>query len=533
MSKLSTPSPSGPAVKQVPAGCMPPWEVGQLPEPPRIRWSPRALVGPGLMMAGAAIGGGEWLMGPSVTARYGGMIMWLATLSILFQVVYNLEVMRYTLYCGESIFIGFFRLLPGPRFWACFYIFIDFFAIWPYLSANAAVPLHAALLGHLPTADQKVYTQWLAYGVFLLAFVPLIFGGKVYTSLERLMVAKVVLVLGYLLFVGIFFVSWETWVEVFAGFVFLSQGTDGTWGFHLLPGAAIQPGWTVIGGVQLGLAGQSVTPALSLDWALLAAFAAIAGIGGLNNSQLSNYSRDKGWGMGSQVGAIPSIVGGKGIALAHTGQVFPLTEESFSRWKGWLKVIRRDQLVIWFFGCVLGMAIPSLVSLEFVRGMSVQGDQVAAATAVGIVTTTGVEIFWFLTLLCGFLVLAPSQVTTMDGIVRRWTDVLWTGNRWLQRLEGHQVKKVYYGLLGAYAVWGLFVLTFLPQPLVMVKVSGVLMNFALGFSAFHTLAVNLIFLPKPLRPGWVARFGLVGCGVFFIGISVLGFPQALRDLGIL
>ena len=55
---------------------------------------------------GAAIGGGEWLMGPAVTARYGGAIMWLATLSILGQVVYNLEISRYTLYTGEPIFTG-------------------------------------------------------------------------------------------------------------------------------------------------------------------------------------------------------------------------------------------------------------------------------------------------------------------------------------------------------------------------------------------------------------------------------------------
>ena len=41
--------------------------------------------------------------------------MWLATLSILGQVVYNLEISRYTLYTGEPIFTGKFRTLPGPH----------------------------------------------------------------------------------------------------------------------------------------------------------------------------------------------------------------------------------------------------------------------------------------------------------------------------------------------------------------------------------------------------------------------------------
>ena len=31
----------------------------------------------------------------------------------------------------------------------------------------------------------------------------------------------------------------------------------------------------------------------------------------------SNFVRDKGWGMGSQVGAIPSVVGGRGFAQPY------------------------------------------------------------------------------------------------------------------------------------------------------------------------------------------------------------------------
>ena len=48
-----------------------------------------------------------------------------------------------------------------------------------------------------------------------------------------------------------------------------------------------------------------------LDWSLLAAFAAIAGAGGLSNALFSNFARDKGWGMGARTGAIPSAIGGR------------------------------------------------------------------------------------------------------------------------------------------------------------------------------------------------------------------------------
>ena len=62
--------------------------------------------------------------------------------------------------------------------------------------------------------------------------------------------------------------------------------------------------------------------------ALLAAFAAIAGCGGLSNAPISNYTRDQGWGMGHHVGAIPSVIGGHNIELSHVGMVFQVTSDS-------------------------------------------------------------------------------------------------------------------------------------------------------------------------------------------------------------
>jgi Mn2+/Fe2+ NRAMP family transporter len=547
---------------------MPAWTEGELPDPPTVKRGILALLGPGLMMAGAAIGGGEWLMGPAVTATYGGIIMWLALASILTQLAYNVEVSRYALYCGESIFVGYMRLLPGPRFWTFIYLFVDFFGLWPYLAANAAVPLAAALLGHLPGTLPTNYTpadelsrttgvevrvveeikanprqygtaagqtplpqpiadvmkrettlrNWLGYAIFAGCFIPLIFGGKIYTVLERIMVVKVILVLGYLLFLGIFYVSAGTWAEIFGGFIGLGPDAGGNWRFGFLP------------------SGPNAPP---LDWALLGAFAAIAGQGGMNNTQFSSYVRDRGWGMGRHVGAIGSIVGGRNVKLAHTGKTFPITPESLVKWKGWMRVIYRDQWAIWFVGCILGVAIPALVSLEYLRadflaGANFKGDEVAAKTAEALQKATGNQAFWFMTLLCGFLVLAPNQITAADGLIRRWTELLWTGNRKLHRLEANKVRYVYFVLLTAYLIWGLLILVWTgDKPLAIVKASTVIMNFALGFTALHTLVVNLFLLPKELRPGWIGRFGITACAVFFLGIAWLGLPQALRDVGII
>ena len=664
-----------PSAEKIPAGCMPPWDVGELPPAPTFNWrSAASLVGPGLMMAGANIGGGEWLFGPAVTAQYGATLMWLAGLSIIFQVFYNLEVMRYTLYCGEPIVTGFFRTMPGPRFWTLCYIFLDFGAIWPYLASNAAVPLAAAFLHRLPEPSDDFFVRALGYAIFLLAFIPLIFGGKIYNALEKVMVAKIVLVLGYLAFVAVFVASPRASGEVFAGFfrigtiplraqtiivgdrftiedsvsgeriVFkgtldkrdrapdstlqvgsgpkaksyaVKQVSTESGGFayrvtndkkkdvtaELLPvfggkldellaearrvngkrgflirtrddqllievegsvaesdrrwaaeRIAVQTGdkaqtyWSVDSvpepygqRVRKLVANQGIEPRgiigyllekgrlPDLNWGVLAGFAAIAGAGGLSNAQFSNYARDKGWGMGPLVGAIPSAIGGQTIELSHVGMAFRLTPEGLARWKGWFRHITRDQLLLWFGGCFLGMALPSILSLEYIRNAPVEGNKVAAMTAEGIAQQAG-SIFWPLTLLCGFLVLGPTQIVNMDGIIRRWTDVIWTGTPQIQKLGGNQVKYVYYTITVAYGLWGLLALWKAPDPLVLVIASTVFMNLALGFSSFHTLWVNVTLLPRELRPNWIMRLGLVGCGVFFLGVCAIALNQQLPAL---
>jgi hypothetical protein len=467
----------------------PKWETDTLPEPPAgPSW--RKLIGPGLLMAGANIGGGEWLFGPLVTGQYGGQVLWFATLAILFQCAYNLSVMRYTLYTGETIFVGFFRLPPGPKFWTLFYLLFEFGGVWPYLSSNAAVPLASVIMGRLPTAADSDFVKTLGYCIFLTAFIPLIFGGKIYNMLERIMVSKLTLIMFYLGFVMLFFVSWDVIWEIVTGF----------FRFGALPQG-------------------------DFSWATLAAFSAVAGAGGLTNSAFSNYARDKGWGMGARTGAIPSAIGGRTIRLSHTGKCFEETETNKALWKRWLDVIQRDQFLLWVPGCIAGMALPAMFSYQFIRGIkNVEGNAVAALSAQAIGNAHG-QIFWYLTLLCGFLIMAPTQVSQLDQIARRWTDVLWIGSKRLHKVDTGRVKTVYYSILAFYMIWGLIALRITPNPLVLAIATGVMWNFALGFSSLHTLWVNLSLLPKGLRPGILQCAGLVGCAVFYIGVSSIAFAK--------
>ena len=517
---------------------MPHWEAGELPGAPRITLRSWALLlGPGLVMGGAAIGGGEWVTGPLTTARYGGAILWLATLSILAQVIYNLEISRYTLYCGEPIFTGLFRVLPGPVFWLIVYMFLDFGSVFPYLVATAAAPLAAVILGEIPNVNQnyallgfdvsgQTLLQVLKYVVFLTVLLPLVFGGKVYNSLKAVMSFKIVFVLGFLTLVAIIYSTPGTWLEIVSGFFKFGSvplvGDDP----HAAP---------VIDNIFVALWQGRQLPEIDLSMVgVLAALAAISGSGGLTNTTISGYTRDQGWGMGGQVGAIPSFIGGRQLQLAHVGKVFEITPESLGRFRRWYRFVVRDQLVVWMPACFVGVALPCMLSVQFLpRGTQVPSETVAGMTADGLRQAVGPtygQLFWLLTLFCGVLVLLPSAATTADGVIRRWVDVCWTALPALRRWEPHRIRTLYFSALCGYGAFGVVSLS-LWNPVDLLKWATNIYNAALGFSCFHVLAVNTILLPREIRPGWPIRIGLVLGGVFFTALSVIATMNLLGYLG--
>ncbi len=663
--KLATPPGTAVLAPYPGSHAMPRWNVAELIDAPIFTWrNVTAMLGPALLMGGAAIGGGEWLAGPAVTARYGGGLMWLATFSILGQVIYNIEISRYTLYTGEPIFTGKFRTLPGPAFWVFLYLLLDFGSVFPYLAANAATPVAAVILGRIPE-DNHFLLRPIGIAIFLLAFVPLVFGGKIYNSLKLIMTIKIVTVMSFLLVLGVLYTKPHVWVEIFSGFAKIGnvpvvRGEDANNNGILDPGEdwdgdgrldraepelwtldldldgvpdapdldgdrvpdrrsnpasrntdinadgipdvyVVAPGtkrkpddkspqtlWPDLDGdgkpdtkvhvdsdgdgkadvwVKLDknddgkpsrryfdfdgdkirdgdnienvftatLTGQGF-PNVDLSMiAFLGAFAAIAGSGGLSNTPTSNYTRDQGWGMGHHVGAIPSMIGGHELQLSHVGTVFLVTPEALQRWKRWYRHVMRDQLVIWMPACFFGIALPSMLSVAFLsRGTEVSQSTAAGMTAGGVykhvTEVSGSAIggtFWYLTLICGFLVLAPTMASTADGVIRRWVDVFWTSSPTLRKMRTDKIKYVYFCVLCGYLAFGLLMLCLPFKPTQLLTVGTNFMNYALGFSCWHTLVLNTVLLPKELRPNWFIRITMACAGLFFVVLATLSLCKSL------
>jgi hypothetical protein len=554
-------------------------------------------------MGAGAIGGGEWLAGPQVTARYGPALLWVASFSIIFQVIYNIEISRYTLYTGEPIFTGKFRVWPGPIAWVILYLMLDWGSFAPYLAVNAVSPLMAIYTGAIPNPSDPgnaLYMKIVGSFIFLGCAVPLIFGGKIYNSLKVIMSFKLVTVIGFLLFLMLLYSYPSTWWEIASGFFnvgtvpvvrgedangngVLDPGEDFDGDDHLdvveplLPktvdrnGDGVPDDWAKdaegnpikfedidgdgirdganVDNVFTSLAQKGTFPAV--DWsliAMIAGLAAIAGNGGLTNAPISNFTRDQGWGMGYHVGAIPSMVGGQGITLSHVGCVFDVNQETLPRWRQWYKHIVRDQTMLWMVACFIGVGLPSVLSVGFLqRGTECDEYNTASLTAGGVehrvenppsdvlASKVGLSsimagksagrFFWGCTLFCGFLVLTTSMISTMDGFIRRWLDAFWTAIPALHKVHVSKIGQVYFGLLIGYLAIGLAIIWAPISPVGVFKIATTGYNFALAFSAWHTLVVNTTLLPRELRPNWLIRIGLVFAGTFFAVLGVLSVAK--------
>ncbi len=482
--------------ERVAGGALPDWEVTDLPEPPKYQFSKafRSILGPGIIALGGSIGSGEWLLGPAITAQYGGTLLWVATIAILLQVILNTEAIRYTLYTGEPMLSGYMRCKPGAPFWASFYSGINFFGIWPGWAMTAATALAAIWLGYMPQESTELVkgdegtVRVFAYIIFFLCLGIVLFGGKIYNALEKVQLFMVIWIISYLVVIDLFMVPASVWWTTIKGFL----GVE-----------ALQ---------SQGQSGQQV------DWVLLGAFAAYAGSGGLGNVTITNYVRDKGWGMSSLVGAIPSMIGGQNVTLSHWGKVFRISPENLKRFKEWWKYVRFEQYGIWMLGCFIGIALPAMLTIAFVPAGQEMDQWSAAGFQADGLAAKGGRVMWYLTLLCGFWVLFSTQLGGVDGVPRTYTDIIWTGLKRARNLGEHNAKWIYYPILGIYILWGVIAMYF-AKPFFMILVSATIGGYLLVITALHTLYVNRKFLPPEIQPPMWKQIGLVLCAGFY---SVFG-----------
>ena len=465
-----------------------PWKNADLPEPPRPRglsWI--GVCGPGVIVLGMSIGSGEFLLGPATFVKHGLTLLWVTLVAVFFQTIFNTELMRYTIATGEPVVTGFMRLKPGKVFWAWFYALLYFLQIgWPAWAATAAGAIFFLFAGRLaaPPAD-AVTISLVGAGTFLACVAVLMMGRRIARTLEVLNWVLVACILGGFLVLALWYVPGGTWFAAVTGFA----GFDPRRGvFSFLPE--------------------------HVDILLLGALVGYSGGGGVLNITLSNWARDKGYGMGSRVGHIGGMLGGERTQLADTGFMFEPDAGNLARWRGWWRVVRMDQWGIFFVGALLGMMLPALLYVSFVAsGTDIKGLAISAVLAEAVGAAAGSWLGIVVALL-GAWILFKTQLDCVEGMTRSITDILWTGSERVRRWRSGDIRAVYYAVLGVVVAWGIIALQ-LAQPVMLLQIGANIASAIFVFASLHLLYLNTRLLPPALRPPLWRRVALVCMALFY------------------
>ncbi|EKD86518.1 MAG: hypothetical protein ACD_37C00258G0002, partial [uncultured bacterium] len=250
--------------------------INVLPKSPRFR----KLLGPSFIFLGLGLGSGEVILWPYLTANFGMGIIWAAVIGVTFQFFMNMEIERYALVHGESVFVGLARRIKWIPLWFLLSTFVPW--IWPGIIASSAKLIGSAF-GISNTTNLTIIFL-IAIGV-VLSLGPVLY--KTVESFQKILISigiPVVLLLA----------------------IALSKTSSVT--------------ATIKGTVGIG-EGYLFFPEGIVVASFLAAFA-YAGAGGNLNLAQSFYVREKGYGMGKYAGRITSLFTGKGESVSLTGTRF-------------------------------------------------------------------------------------------------------------------------------------------------------------------------------------------------------------------
>ncbi len=442
-----------------------------LPEAPPFR----KLIGPSFIILGLGLGSGEVILWPYLSSNYGLGLIWGMVLGITMQFFINMEVERYALINGESIFVGFARILKWLPTWFIISTFLGFG--WPGIGLAGAT-----LLGSAIGIEN---THLIGIIVFVIIGLILSLGKVLYKTVET--IEKYLIIIGVPLIMILTFYLAEK-----ADFVALAQGIIGQGdGFMFLPI-----------GIVIGQFLAAVT---------------YAGAGGNLNLAQSCYVRDKGYGMGCYADKITSLFTEKGgkKKFSLTGNTFPVNEENLKRFKKWWKAINLEHLLIfWMLGLITMLTLSLLAyTTTFGKGLDTSGIQfvISEAYEIGIETLPFIGTLFLV--VTGIMLLA-TQLTVLDSSSRIMTE-----NFLLLRKTGEfNVSKVYYIILWTQILFGIAVFSAgFDHPLTLIILGAIINAFTMFVYTGLILFLNNRLLAKELRPS-IFRNGVLFATFIFLGV---------------
>ena len=445
-----------------------------LPKSPKLS----KMLGPSFVLLGMGLGSGELIMWPYMAANFGLGIIWAAVIGITFQFFINMEIERYTLINGESVFVGLARKLKiFSPIWFIVSTIIPW--MWPGIILSSAT-VFSSVIG---------FKNPRLMAIFLLLLVGLILslGKVVYKTQERFQKT--------LIFIGVPFIFLLT--------IILAKGND----WQSLAYGLVGKGdgfWLIPGGLSL------IT--------FLGAFA-YSGAGGNLNLAQSFYIREKEYGMGKYGGKITSLLKKNEDNFSLEGKTFEINQENLSIFKGWWKKVNLEHaFVFWLTGAVTIILLSLLSFTTVFHQTSVGGIGFLFQEASAIVANTW-PIVGVLFLIIVAMMLFSTQLSVLDATSRITSENLIIINK--DKFKPKKLSNFYFIFLWSQIFLGIIILsTGFGEPIGLVTISAFLNAITMFIYTILILWLNQTTLPKELRPPlW--RKAILSLVIVFFGMFSL------------
>ncbi len=467
---------------QIPEGRIGPVQERELPPAPSLK----KMIGPGVVLVGVGIASGEYILFPYIASQVGLAFLWAALVGLLTQFFFNMEVERYTLATGETAITGFQRLWRplGIVMVACA-IVPNMWPGWATSGATAALFLFGG---------DEDSARWIAIPALILIGIALSASPVVYRTIERTEFVKVGLVLVFLVVALVAAVNADAYGDLDRVVIDFGQ----------FPG--------------------------ELEFAVLLGALAYAGAGGTNNLVVSNWIRDKGYGMGKYAPRIVSPISGEEEAApSGQGYVFRPDAENMARWRDWWRRANIEQFVSFFVIGSITIVVFSLVARSTVFGApGIEDADFAFIQTEGDMLKQSVGA-WFGTLfwLIGAIALFAAALGIIDYVSRLVADVLLVG--YLKDNPRWTESKIYFVVVWGIIAFGVLVLLLgFDQPLTLVVLAAALSGVVMFIYSALLVIINRRFMPEPLKirgfrlAALVWAFGLFGVLSVIVVIDQFG-----------
>ncbi len=450
----------------------------EFPKPISIR----KLIGPSFIILALGLGSGEVILWPYLAANYGLGIAWGAILGITFQYFMNMEIERYALIKGESVFVGLNRIFKWSAYWFILSTFVGF-GLPGIVAASAKVG--AGLLGFTDF-------RWLAI-IFLLMIGLILSAGKtVYGLMEKITRTVILIGVPFVFLLAIYISTKADWLVLASGII--GRG-DGYWFF---------PEGLVLA-------------------TFLGAFA-YSGAGGNLNLTQSIYIKEKGYGMGKYSQKIAGLfVAGSKEKIKLSGEEFKPTKENIARYKEWWKRISLEHLfVFWFIGA-LSMSLLMLLAFATTHGIPGNAEGINFVINEGIMIGKATfPLMGTLFLLVVTIMLFQTQLGVMDSTSRIMAENY--AEKKLGKNEDSKINlsKIYYTFLWAQITFGIILFLFnIHEPKTLLVLGAVINAFAMFIHLALVAILNYKTLPKIFHPSWPRKLILLIIFLFFGYFSFL------------